>query len=87
MENARNNYLFSAVTDAIYSVMIERQFQAFQSDPPDWLTRLVMCLHYAEGTVITFNYDTVVEKALEYIYPQTWHESQGRAASVHDAGS
>lgn len=63
-DNLRHSELFSRITGAIYRIISEQQQSIEGEDLPWWLYRLVGCLHYLGATVITFNYDTLFEKAL-----------------------
>jgi len=43
--------------------MIERQLAAMEESPPLWLLKLVEIAHAKRLTLVSFNYDTLVEKA------------------------
>lgn len=60
LENARD---FQLVTEALHRVMVDLEAQAVRKPIPWWLLRLVGLLHAERATVVTFNYDTLVEAA------------------------
>lgn len=62
-DRLRNQAAFYDVAASVNGVLTERQLAAAQTDPPDWLTKLVGYWEYTSATVITFNYDTLVELA------------------------
>lgn len=83
-QNAENHAKFTRLIEAIYSVMINAQDQVRQI--PDWTARLMTVLHYRKSVVVTFNYDTLVERIIESIplwdfalggssYAESWGES------------
>ena len=51
------------IRKAIADVIEERTNLASASDAPDWLRQLVTAWHLRQATVITLNYDTLVERA------------------------
>lgn len=63
-ENLHNAALFSEMTRAIYEIITGAQGVAEDEGLPWWTYRLIGCLHFAEATVLTFNYDTLFERAL-----------------------
>jgi hypothetical protein len=66
-ENLDNQALFVRVAGALRETVVELQQDVLASDPPWWLRRFVGALHYSgSSTVITFNYDMLVEYALEW---------------------
>lgn len=58
LQNARD---FVLVTTAIHEIMVDIEAEIFQSEIPWWLLRFVGLLHRQRATVVTFNYDTVIE--------------------------
>ncbi|WP_407343584.1 hypothetical protein [Pengzhenrongella phosphoraccumulans] len=58
--NARD---FQLVTAAIHAQMVGIEHRAFQRRIPWWLLRFLGLLHTTRATVVTFNYDTLVEGA------------------------
>ena len=63
------------MTEKLTDVLQERIDRTLQEsdEPPDWLSRLVRYWHNERATVITLNYDTLVERVpnrdVKYIYP------------------
>ena len=55
--------LFVELADRIAEEVKERQFQASQDPPPEWLGDLLRYWHRNECDVITLNYDTLIESA------------------------
>ena len=51
------------IRQAIADVIAERTDLASAPDAPDWLRQLVTAWHLRQATVITLNYDTLVERA------------------------
>ncbi len=56
--NARD---FAVVTTEIHQIMASIEASVFESKIPWWLLRFVGLLHAERATVVTFNYDTVIE--------------------------
>jgi hypothetical protein len=64
-ENFHNRARFMDVTRAIVTTLRARELKAFKGDAPSWLYKLLSVAHYRRPTVITLNYDTVIEVGLE----------------------
>jgi hypothetical protein len=69
-----NKALFLEMTEKIRDVLDNRTDTVLQTPCPAWLTKLVEGYwHKAKPAIITFNYDTLVERVchrdLKYIYP------------------
>ena len=62
-ENDYNKSLAGRIRHQIGEVIEERTTQASQSEEPQWLNRLIGSWHREQATVITLNYDTLVERA------------------------
>lgn len=58
------NTHFQVVSESIARAIEAEQRDKIAGDAPDWLTHLVRAWHLAQATVISFNYDTVVELAM-----------------------
>jgi len=58
--NARD---FEVVAGAIHEIMVSIEAEVFRTEIPWWLLRFAGLLHAERATVVTFNYDTVVEAA------------------------
>jgi hypothetical protein len=63
-ENLENQALFSRITQAICSVLGDRQQSVMGEAPPVWLRKLLGLAHTNRWNLITFNYDTLIECAL-----------------------
>lgn len=59
----RNRAAFADVSRAIDELLTERQERVVRSPKPAWLSDLVGFWNRSESTVITFNYDVLVEAA------------------------
>jgi hypothetical protein len=68
--NLENRSLFLRLGQAIQSVVADRQAQAVSQDAPGWLYELLSVLHARRSTVLTLNYDNLVECAVdgEFLY-------------------
>jgi hypothetical protein len=62
-DQQRNSALFLDVSPAIYEAVYAMQAKASIVAPPDWLFPLVKYWHRMRSTVVTFNYDSLVELA------------------------
>jgi hypothetical protein len=65
-EQERNRAGFFAVAEAVHQILVECQAEAVESQGeqcPEWLQRLVAHWQDTDATVITFNYDNLVELA------------------------
>lgn len=62
--NLQRRALFMEVTIQIAETIDERTIRTTQSAPPDWLVRLLSIWHFSRSTVLTFNYDLLVESAV-----------------------
>ena len=63
-ENSYNRGLFLETTRWLAQFMFRRQQETLQNAIPDWLTSLLRTWHARRSTVITLNYDTLVESAV-----------------------
>ena len=63
-KNLSNAALFALVRDAIASVLTECEADTAANVLPRWLDSLVRLLHHRHATIITLNYDRLVEIAL-----------------------
>ena len=64
--NLENQVLFLKFSDAIGRVLGSRVDDVLSLPPPRWLAKFVTAAHVRQATVITFNYDTLVECAVDY---------------------
>lgn len=84
-ENLAARRLFVQMSTAIASVMRTRQCSALQKEPLDWLDDLISVLHARQATVVSFNYDNVVECAVDGHCLTDWSSGgSGRAVTSHD---
>lgn len=63
-QNLANAERFAWLRDAIADVLVDCEAEASASDLPRWLDSLIRLLHHREATVVTLNYDRLVEIAL-----------------------
>jgi len=62
-ENLGNARDFQIVTEVIHEQMVSIEAQAIREPIPWWLLRFIGVLHATRATVVTFNYDTLIEGA------------------------
>ena len=62
-ERLRNRALLVAVSRVLADVIMERELRSRSGPMPEWLPAMVARWHEDRATVITFNYDTLVEAA------------------------
>ncbi|MGG5753649.1 hypothetical protein ACQ3I4_13645 [Zafaria sp. Z1313] len=63
IDNALGKVDFISATRVIRGVLSDKQDQAMKQKLPEWLRTLVRYLHTTGSSVITFNYDTLLEQA------------------------
>lgn len=80
-EQMRNEALFDHVSWAIYEVLTAMQMRSAVSSAPKWLRPLVAYWHRTGETVITFNYDCLVE--LAYMDAMANEENGGRPSDLY----
>ena len=78
--NLENRSRFQRVSRAIRSVLVERQSAVLSAGAKDWLYDLLSIMHVRYATVVTLNYDNLIECAAETHYLHDWATSQ-RASS------
>jgi hypothetical protein len=64
-QNARRDAIFRELSGLVALKINDASRNATRGQVPDWLTKLVRYWHDHESSVITFNYDTLVEAAVE----------------------
>ena len=69
-DNLENRAAFLRVTREIGSLLEERTREAVKESCPEWLNTLVDYWHASQAAVITFNYDTLIERAVQRIEPK-----------------
>lgn len=62
--NLANQAWFTRITEQVQTVLVREQQEVLARPAPSWLLRLVAVLHRSRTTVVTFNYDLLVEAAL-----------------------
>ena len=62
-ENDRNKAFAGQLREQIKEIIDDRTTSAAQSKPPDWLSHLIRSWHERRASVITLNYDTLIERA------------------------
>ncbi len=67
-ENRLNAARFAKLAQSIVEVLDERQALALSAAGPPWLYSLVSAFHQRRTTVVTFNYDTLFEVAINSTY-------------------
>lgn len=63
-ENRDNAALFAHLRDAIAACLLAAQREALISAAPSWLYELLSVLNVVQTTVLTLNYDTLIENAI-----------------------
>ena len=96
-ENLRNRALALEITEEIKKVLDEKEQLVIQDECPSWLLTLTQHWHKNQAEVISFNYDTLVERAAskigtgqnqdshleaEHLYPVKFTLSTRRNAAV-----
>lgn len=64
--NLRRQALYTEVVRAMRPVLVECE-ERVAADPPAWLLDLVSVWHVRQAQVLTFNYDTLVERCLDHL--------------------
>ncbi len=60
-DNRSNEVLFLRISEAIHQVLSEHEVAVLGGEAPQWLYVLLSLVHLRRSTVITFNYDTLLE--------------------------
>jgi len=66
--NLERSVAFLRVSQKIGEILTERENEALKCPIPDWLAKLIFAWHIRQATVISFNYDNVVEAAVQSQY-------------------
>jgi hypothetical protein len=83
-ENLGARQLFAKMSAAIGQVLGERQQRALQENAPLWLDDLVSVLHTRRPTVVSFNYDNVIECAVDGHCLTDYEPGLPRLVTNHD---
>jgi hypothetical protein len=62
--NRINAARFAILTRSIVAVLEERQALALEPDGPRWVYELISCFHERETTLVSLDYDTLIEVAV-----------------------
>jgi hypothetical protein len=62
-DNLRSRARFVDGVQAIHDIIVDGQSRAGE-EPPPWLLRLVTQWSHEQAPILTFNYDTLLERAL-----------------------
>lgn len=63
-QNTENFAKFQLLIGAIHQILCEAEGAAVADGLPSWLVRFVTAMHFCRATVITFNYDRLIERAM-----------------------
>lgn len=74
-EQFRNKSGFVRVSREISKIIVEREYATKSRPIPDWLRSLISFWHESKASIVTFNYDRLVESA----YEQTVYVKNDRA--------
>ena len=86
-ENDSNKSLAGCIRHHIGAVIEEYTARASQTEAPRWLSRLIGLWHREQATVITLNYDTLVERASKQVQPYFLDVQARSGAGVWGEGS
>jgi hypothetical protein len=64
-ENRANAARFASISEAVGEVLDDAQAAAFAGVAPEWLYELLSVFNLSGTTIITLNYDTIIETAIE----------------------
>lgn len=78
--NLHNQAWFSRITEQAWLVLSRRQRAVMAESPPAWLLRLIGLAHRTRATVVTFNYDTLLEAGFNTAFVYDWKQ---RSLATH----
>lgn len=93
-DNLRSRALFVDGVQAIHDIIVEAQSRT-EEEPPPWLQRLVAQWSHEQATILTFNYDILLERALAEVvgargfgdlYPIALEQRQPVDAALNPSG-
>lgn len=62
--------VFEKIAKRIFREIMDREGRSLNIDQiPDWLQNFIRFVHKSQSTVITFNYDTILERATRFTLP------------------
>lgn len=79
-ENLENQALFERFSEAIATVLGENVAAALASGCPAWLNEFIRVAYQRRATLVTFNYDLLIECAVAT--GLAWPRSSGRADRI-----
>ena len=85
VENAENAALFLQIRDVMTKELSYAEGRVLQEPPPSWLRQLTLLLHFRRATVITFNYDRLLEAALDRLDVLELGSGSDRRVDIRDA--
>lgn len=59
--NQYNQAVFTEYSGALHDAVVKSQAKGLQDPCPSWLARFVTTAHFQRSTLVTFNYDTLIE--------------------------
>jgi hypothetical protein len=81
-DNLHNEAWFVRLTEILRGVLVRRQEKVLsEGQPPWWLQRLIGVAHQLRMSVITFNYDTLIESAFDNATVWDWELSRRAVSS------
>jgi hypothetical protein len=84
-QNLGNAALFAQLRTAIVEVLSTREYEACATELPRWFTSLVRLMHFRQATVITLNYDRLIEVALWKSGLQDFYNDGNPPVSIRSA--
>jgi hypothetical protein len=80
--NLENRAWFTRMSEAIHAMMIDCESRTLEAEPPWWLLRLIGLAHVQRFSIVTFNYDTLIEHAVQEGFLFDW-DSRNRIFPAH----
>lgn len=86
-QSLKNQAVFLDVSETISRILIEKQNAAVKDErPPEWLAELVRYWLDSQTTVVSLNYDLLVEKATGFVVHRVNGGSGGSYSSLYPRG-
>ena len=70
--NARNRSVFLRISELVREILLEAQNRTVSEEPRWEFQRAIGAFHTRRSTVLTFNYDTLVERLAESQWRVDW---------------